>query len=64
MSNVVEEKWGKMGENGRISSYFASKWGSFECQGGEVEMGSQIETYDCLFRKGECSDALQAEWDV
>ena len=32
--------------------------------GSEVEMGSQIETYDCLFRKGECSDALQAEWDV
>ena len=42
MSNVVEEKWGemgenggkwgKMGENGRISSYFASKWRSFECQ--------------------------------
>ena len=32
--------------------------------GSEVEMGSQIETYDCLFRKGECSDALRAEWDV
>ena len=139
-------KWGKMGGNGRISSYFASKWRSFECQtsnasafllavrasniprlvsplglllvqfslcffrpqyhggrapyrqgfnvaltaaankvskylqllpfaksarvleravlGSEVEMGSQIETSDCLFRKGECSDALRAEWDV
>ena len=32
--------------------------------GSEVEMGSQIETYECLFRKGECSDALRAEWDV
>ena len=29
-----------------------------------MEMGSQIETYDYLFRKGECSDALWAEWDV
>ena len=29
-----------------------------------MEMGSQIETYDCLFSKGECSDVLWAEWDV
>ena len=27
-------------------------------------MGTRIETYDCLFRKGKCSDALRAEWDV
>ena len=29
-----------------------------------MEIGSQIETYDCLFLKGECSDALRAKWDV
>ena len=29
-----------------------------------MEMGSEIETYDCLFSKGECSDVLWAEWDV
>ena len=29
-----------------------------------LEMGSQVETYDCIFRIGDCSDALRAEWDV
>ena len=29
-----------------------------------VGMGNHIDTYDCLFCKGECTDALWAEWDV
>ena len=27
-------------------------------------MGQQVDAYKCLFRKGECTDALKAEWDV
>ena len=27
-------------------------------------MGNQVESYQCLFKKGECIDALKAEWDV
>ena len=30
----------------------------------EEGMGISIEVYDCLFQKGECTDALKAEWDV
>ena len=27
-------------------------------------MGDQVESYRCLFKKGECIDALKAEWEV
>ena len=44
-----------MGENG-------GKWGG----NGDVDNrnGNQVESYQCLFKKGECIDALKAEWEV